>query len=454
MKFADVLKFLVVTLFISILFYLSIYGNLTKHSATAPASGKIDNIIKAPEAIISEAELARLIAKDPEVLEYYSFDEEGLSIYASPADKAIFNAECKIFYDEFDIFKKLFKNADIESLKIIYEKKGTQKLNLQQYEGYLPTNSKKYGDLPLSGIRIALDPGHLGGDMETAMMEGKFVRIQNSDGSITEFNEGNLVFNTATILAKKLEAQGAKVFITKKRKGLSAFDITYDEWLKTSFQKELKNAFDVEKLSQQEYDLLKASNDKKEIFESFFKRLDIEERARKINAFRPDLCLVLHYNVDEENYFERDRELQLMQPTPANYGMVFIPGSFLKNELSKVEERIELMRLLLTNDLATSLRFNSFIMHSIVENLQVPPISEDSEMGYISRASVYTGVPGVFSRNLALTRMVHAPICYTEPLCQDNEIEYKRLADGSRTKEVAEAYFKGIMQYFADSNIQ
>lgn len=450
MKFADVLKFLVSSLFISILFYLSIYVNLTKHSATAPASGAIDDIIKAPEATISEAELARLIAKDPEVLEYYSFDEEGLNIYASPADKAIFNAECKIYYDEFEIFKTLFKNADTESLKIIYEKKGIQKLNLQQYKGYLPTNNKKYGELPLSGIRIALDPGHLGGDMETAMMEGKFVRIENTDGSITAFNEGNLAFNTAKILAKKLEAQGAKVFITKKKQGLSAFNITYDEWLKTSFLSELKKAFESEKISQQDYDLLKVSNDKKEIFELFFKRLDIEERARKINAFRPDLCLIIHYNVDEENYFERDKELQLLKPTRANYGMVFMPGAFLKNELAQVEERIELMRMLLTNDLAASLRFNTFIMRSIIEKLQVPPISPDSEMGYISRASVFTGIPGVFSRNLALTRMVHAPVCYTEPLCQDNEIEYKRLADGSRTKEVAEAYFEGIMQYFTN----
>ncbi len=448
MKFARIAIFLSVALVLSGIFYLSIYFNLSKNTAIAPGFGTENAPHALPNISLSEAEKAKLIAKDPEVYEYYSFDNEGLNIYASAQDKANFKAECKIFYEEFEIFNTLFKNADIESLKIIYEKKGTQKLNLKQYEGYLPVNEKKMGALPLSGVKIALDPGHLGGDMETAMMEGKFIRIKNADGTITEFNEGNIALKTAKILAKKLEAQGARVMLTREKQGISAFDMSYEAWLQSSFDFALEEALKNEALSEADYQKLKHKRNKKEIHDLLFRRLDIEERARKINAFRPDLCLVIHYNVDEENYLNRDRENQLLNATEANYSMVFMPGSFLKNELQRKEERIELMRLLMTNDLALSLRFNSIIMNELEDNINVLPISPDSKMGYIRNASVFTGHDGVFARNLALTRMVHAPICYTEPLCQDNIEEYPRLANGSRLEEVAEAYYLGIMKFF------
>ena len=453
MKLAQIARIFSIALVLSGIFYLSIYTKLSNYTSIAPGINNKGYQKSFPSINLSETEKATLVAKDPEVHSYYSFDNEGLSIYASAEDKANFNAECKVYYEEFEIFKTLFKNADIESLKIIYEKKGTQKLNIDQYEGYLPTKEKELSTLPLSDVRIALDPGHLGGSMETAMMEGKFVRIKNHDGSITEFNEGNIALKTAEILAKKLEAQGAKVMLTRNKPGMSALDMSYEDWLKASFEFALEKALKDGELSNTDYTKLKKNRDKKEIHDLLFKRLDIEERARKINQFRPDLCLVIHYNVDEENYLNRDRENQLLKGTNANYSMVFMPGGFLKHELAKKEERIELMRLLMTNDLAVSLRLNSMIMDELLEHLKVPPISPDSEMGYIRNASIFTGHEGVFARNLALTRMVHAPICYTEPLCQDNIKEYPRLAEGSRIEEVAEAYFQGIMAFFGAPNL-
>ncbi|UZR92561.1 N-acetylmuramoyl-L-alanine amidase family protein [Chondrinema litorale] len=453
MKVIDTTKYFLAGLFITVLFYFSINSQLEKIGAIAPSSEQSDKSNPTFSAGISEAELARLIAKSPEVHEYYSFDNEGLNIYASPEDKTLNKAECKIYYEEFAVFNRLFKAADIETLKAIYSQKDTSRIDLEHYNGYFSENDYQHidGSLPLSGIKIALDPGHIGGDMEMAILEGKYVRISKDKGkTVSEFNEGNIALETAQILAKKLIALGAKVMLSRDKKGVSAFNSTYDEWLQNDFETALKIELEADNIDQKQYTFLKTKADKKEIFHDFFKGLEIKERARKINGFHPDLCIVMHYNVDEENYWQRDREQNLMTSTAQNYSMVFMPGAFLANELGKVEERIQLLRLLVTNDVVASMKLSSFVAEEFTNTLKVPAISPYSEMGYIKRVSVFTGTPGVFARNLALTRMIHAPVCYGEPLCQDNDKEFQQLsnANKSRIKEVADAYFNGIIKYF------
>ncbi|MEM1135825.1 MAG: N-acetylmuramoyl-L-alanine amidase [Bacteroidota bacterium] len=460
MKSITTLKFLLAGFLISILFYFSIVDQLKKYIAEAPNDFISADKQSQLDVGISEAELTRLIAKSPETYDYFSIDDEGVTIYASAKAKAAKEAECKIYYEEFGIFNSLFKTADWETLQLIYENKSTKKLSLNNYNQYITektedrdiTSNRLSGNLPLSGIRIALDPGHIGGDMETALMEGKYVRISTDNGkNITAFNEGNLALETAKLLATKLIAQGAKVMLTRKEQGISAFGISYEKWLETHFLKTLEEELAVGSIEKKQYNFLKNKTDKKEKFHDFFKRIELKERANKINSFRPDLCLMLHYNIDEGNYFKRNRVENLMGAGKANYSMVFIPGAFLKNELINVEDRIQLLRMLITNDVAASMRLSGYIAEEFVQHLKVPPISPLSEMGYIKYASVFTGKQGVFARNLALTRMVHAPVCYGEPLCQDNEFEYKRLANlqnRERVIAVAETYYRGIMKYF------
>ena len=60
-------------------------------------------------------------------------------------------------------------------------------------------------DKPLSGLRIALDPGHLGG--EWARMEERWFRVGDSE----PVQEGDLTLRVARLLAKRLRDLGAKV---------------------------------------------------------------------------------------------------------------------------------------------------------------------------------------------------------------------------------------------------
>src|SRR4029077_8140811 len=60
-------------------------------------------------------------------------------------------------------------------------------------------------ELPLSGVKIAIDPGHLGGTW--AKMEERWFQI----GESVPVTEGDLTLRVAQILAPRLEKLGAKV---------------------------------------------------------------------------------------------------------------------------------------------------------------------------------------------------------------------------------------------------
>src|SRR5882762_11788666 len=64
-------------------------------------------------------------------------------------------------------------------------------------------------DKPLLGLRIALDPGHLGG--KWAKMEERWFQV----GSTQPVQEGDLTLKVARLLATRLRELGAKVFFVR-----------------------------------------------------------------------------------------------------------------------------------------------------------------------------------------------------------------------------------------------
>jgi len=85
---------------------------------------------------------------------------------------------------------------------------------------------------------------------------------------------------------------------------------------------------------------------------------------------------------------------------------------------------------------------------------------DDNEKTSYTKASCLLQDQGIYSRNLALTRLVHGPVCYGETLVQNNEEEVYRLSShdaiiagipcSKRIQEVAEGYFEGIKEYLND----
>jgi len=403
-----------------------------------------------------------LLEKTPEVSGYYTIENNGITMYASPAFKRQNKPECKVYFDEIETFKKLARSLTPEKFKEIYRTKKTARFNevakslanqVQKEKPKIPTS---YSPKFLQGIRIAIDPGHIGGLNEMAQIEGKFISIRHND-TLYEFNEGNLTLAVALILKDSLTRLGADVFLTRTAYGQTAFGKTYEQWLAQDYLRALNNALKKGMITSKKYSSLLLEKSKSVIFNQFFRDWEMIERTKRINQFNPDLTLILHFNVDEINWNLNQKNKYNYPVSYHNYNMAFVGGGFLPNELDGEDDRIAFLRLLLTDDLDKSILLSDAVMKACKQNLKVEPFVNQQPLTYIQKYSIPTPATGVFARNLILTRFTQGVICYGETLYQDNETELPKLAAknltvnripiNSRLLQVAQSYLEGIINY-------
>jgi N-acetylmuramoyl-L-alanine amidase len=189
------------------------------------------------------------------------------------------------------------------------------------------------------------------------------------------------------------------------------------------------------------------------LFRNEYNREDLKKRAEKINAFKPDITIIIHYNA---HLSESEKKARLFF-TQSNYNLAFVPGAFGKGELKESQDRYEFLRLLVTNDIEDSVLLSEYVLAEFVNQLQVPLVVNTEKNSYLSSVCLFQK-DGIYSRNLALTRQVHGPVCYGETLIQNNQEEAYRLASSDssiqgipcskRVEQVALAYFEGIKHYF------
>lgn len=418
------------------------------------AAGSYSQVNSDSLIAVYSAKMSRYLDKDGRASEVFAFTKEGIEVYQPETDSSKKKLEYLIYWSELFTARSYLRFYSSEMCFEKFRRKGMDKFQVslegdykKMEKGYEFMDSLKHKlPKPLKTFKILLDPGHIGGDLETAKKEKKWVEMKNPP---VQLIEGNLTLATVKILKKKLEAEGATVMLTRDAPGISAFGITFEKWNDSLFLRSLDSAYARGDVSFEEKEFLLKKATHTEIFRRFFLAEDMRERVRKINAFNPDLTLIIHYNVDETN-------VNWNKPTKKNFNMAFVPGSFIEDELLKPVERVDFLRLLLTDQIDNSIEFSKFIVESLEERTRVPA-AMDSCAVYLKGNCLNTGAKGVFCRNLALTRMVKGTLCYGESLYQDNINECKALSkleitiDGIKTskrvEEVADAYFEGIMKY-------
>ncbi|MBA3723235.1 MAG: N-acetylmuramoyl-L-alanine amidase [Parachlamydiaceae bacterium] len=336
------------------------------------------------------------LKKDDEITNYFSFSDNEFQVFATPNDKITSNPEF------------VLKLSSISQ---------------QKYE----TRSHK----KLDQMKIAIDPGHFGGCFSSLEQRRIFVTQKNCSHISEEilFEEATLNLLTAKILKSLLEKEGVSVLLTKENLGCGVYEKNFWVWLKEQPPSNKSNS---------------------EYFRNGYNPNDLKARAKKINDFQPDITIIIHYNAHNDTN-SRTGEAIL---TNANYNMVFVGGSFCKGELKDPEDRHEFVSLLLTTNLEDSMNLSREILSRFTNTLNVPLVNED--IPYLKRMSIKIE-EGLYARNLALTRLVHSPLCYGESLCQDNIEECQLLnakdliVDGiigpKRVELVAKAYFEGIRAY-------
>ncbi len=380
-----------------------------------------------------------------------NFSEHSASILSAGKN------EFTVYEDEINTISALLKVLKPSDFVSIYTWKKNTHLNKKQLDSLLakhgglalPNNSKS-----IAGKRIAIDAGHFAGNMEVARIEQKFIDFspspQNGLKDTIRFNEGRLTYQTAHILKHKLEEQGAIVMLTRPQQNYTAFQMTYDDWIlkrkKTVLDSLLKaNAMDVKRHAA----LMKLS--KQKLFWEFFRDYELMERARIINEFKPDISVIVHYNVDEKN-------TDWKNPGPKNYTMTFIGGGMTADNFSKTINKVHFLRLLLSDQLNRSEILSSLTVNQFSKEMNIP-IAQKSDADYLRDNCLKTPSEGVFCRNLALCRTINSPLVYGECLYQDNLKECLSLSredfevygqkSSKRIYQAANCYYNAINTYFS-----
>ena len=393
----------------------------------------------------------KYLVKDPYLNDFVKIDEKAVTIYNPAGDP-----EVKIYWDEAEFFLKILYNKPYHDLLEIYKNKGLKP--------FPKAIVKKYGWLTIpdkyrfQGLKVAIDPGHFAGNFEQALQEDKYVKMRGKDLGLKkdiQFFESELNYTVAEILKRKLENEGAIVYLSRSW-GESAVGLPFDKWYEEQFPRDLAKSVKLGDVSEERAKwLLKAS--KAQVFFTYYKYLDFVNRSRKINLFDPDISLVIHFNAEEKN--QRDEEGYL-KPVKDNYSMVFVPGGFVRGELRKLDTRIDFLRLLLSNDLERSIDLANYVVDAHSETLKVPPVSNDEDLTWKEKYAVYSGYQGVYHRNLYLTRALKGVVIYGESLLQDNLEEARNLNKkdltyfdrkiSSRVYDVAEAYFQALEKFLQE----
>ncbi len=302
-------------------------------------------------------------------------------------------------------------------------------------------------DQPLAGLKIALDPGHLGG--KWAKMEERFFQIGESRPVV----EGELTLRVAQMVAPKLRALGAEVLSVR-----DALEPTTDarpETLREAARTEL--ALIGVTAPRETYE---GPNDpgrgqtvqgQSELL--FYRISEIRHRAEVVNEkLRPDLVVCLHFNADAWGDPLRPEFV------PRNHLHVIVNGCYAASELRFDDQRFEMLVKLLNRSYSEELAVSERVTAALAEATKLPPYT------YTTGNAIRSGTsPYIWARNLLANRLYRAPVVFLEPYVMNSEVIWERVQAGdyegefmiggemrrSIFREYADAVVEGLRDYYS-----
>src|SRR5438874_8137658 len=301
-------------------------------------------------------------------------------------------------------------------------------------------------DKPLSGLHIALDPGHLGGTW--AKMEERWFQV----GDSAPVQEGDLTLRVSRLFAPRLRKLGAKVFfvrnsnepITPKRP---------DDFKELARRILIKNG-----VPQPRTDVLDPNDPEKEQtirWQSeilFYRYSEIRRRAVLVNTkLHPDLVLCLHLNA--EGWGDPNHPTL----TDKNHLHLLVNGAYLQDELELDDERFEMIRRLLSRVCDEEVPLADAIAGTMACKTQLPPYEYPT-----TNNATKVGTSGyVYARNLLATRLYRCPVVYCEPYVMNSNDAFARIQAGdydgirsvsgvdrkSNFREYADSVADGLVEY-------
>lgn len=323
-------------------------------------------------------------------------------------------------------------------------------------EYVLLTGNRKAFEKPrkLKGLRVALDPGHMGGDVWD-QRTGKYVTKGN-----VKLSEALMALQTSLLIEKNLKALGAEVLITHRELG----PVSKTAYEKLNIKEFARKELRYQSLQPWFQSLISNSEDNqlpiqfnnssavKKLFseimrgEYYMLREDLTAREEMIRNFKPDITIIIHF----------DSATSTPQANVGNQTMSYVTGNYPATDFSTGHIRAKFLSHLAQQDLhQESIILSEKLVSQISQDLQVKIAT-----------SGYLGIPvgkGVFARNLVLSRENnYSPTAYLECLYYGNMAEFDRLAktDGGsliiggksyayslRLSQLAHAITTGVVKY-------
>ena len=272
---------------------------------------------------------------------------------------------------------------------------------------------------PLAGLRVALDPGHLGG--EWGKMEARSFSF-NGDPPV---QEGDLALRVAQLLKPRLEALGAQVSMVRERPGpLTGEKITEvhpANWAET---------------------------------EAFLNR-EIHARAVRVNeVLRPDLVLCLH--LDAVDWPDPAHPALVDRP---QHFHIMVNGSYEPAEVANYEQRLAMVERIASGAGDEELAVARAMAEGAVPVFGQPASRYSSPVGIALGGNGY-----VWGRNVLADRLYRCPVVFLEPYVANSVEGYARIQageyDGTREfngvarknifAEYGDAVVAGLVKYYGE----
>ncbi len=287
---------------------------------------------------------------------------------------------------------------------------------------------------PLNALRIAIDPGHLGGSF--AQMESRWFRI----GHGRPVEEGEMTLVVAKLLKTRLESMGADVWLTRSKNG--ATTTLRPAKLKTEALESLREGGiqPTRKRIESEAERL------------FYRVGEIRNRARIVNRqIRPDVVVCLHFNAEEWG--------DPLHPvlTDKNHLHLLLSGAISGKELQHEDERYTMLLKLLGGTHAEELGVSDAVARSLASATGLPAFTYHG-----ANALAASPNPYLWIRNLMANRLFECPVVYCEPYVMNSRPVFNRVQLGdypglrnvggvrlpSIYREYADAVARGLADYY------
>ena len=290
---------------------------------------------------------------------------------------------------------------------------------------------------PLAGMKIAIDPGHLGGDW--AKMEERWFQI----GDTLPITEGDMTLRVAQLLAPQLTGLGAEVTLVRSAPGPTTPD--RPENLRDAARADLilNGATDPPDTYTDPDDPQRGQTVQFRSELLFFRIAEIRHRALLVNTrIQPDIVLCLHFDADAWG------DPATPTFTPNNGLHAIINGTYSPGELRNDDVRHDMLLKLLGRTADTELASSTTLIHTLARRLALPPHIYTRDIARRPGPSPY-----VWARNLLANRLYRCPVLFLEPYAMNNREVWQRIQAGDYEgqREIAGSLRPSIYREYADA---